>query len=207
MSRTKQTVAAVMFVLMSASHVYAEEQRTVDIAICLDTSGSISGLINSARQKLWQIVSELATAKPEPRLRVALLTYGTPRYGADNGFVHVDHDLTDDLDGVYETLFALRTSGGDEYVARAVRTAVESLSWDESPESLRMIFVAGNESADQDPQVTNEVSCEMAARNDTIVNAIYCGAENNSDAAGYRRVATLADGRFAAIYFVFRRCH
>ncbi|MHC4652135.1 MAG: hypothetical protein ACYTES_14940 [Planctomycetota bacterium] len=46
-----------------------EEPRTVDLAICLDTSGSMSGLINAARQKLWAIVNELALAEPTPKLR------------------------------------------------------------------------------------------------------------------------------------------
>jgi len=175
------------------------KERMIDLAICLDTSGSMTGLIDSARQKLWEIVSELAQAKPEPHLRVALLTYGTPSYGAEDGWVRLDLDLTDDLDTVYEKLMALRTDGGTEYVARVVNRAVEALSWDEEKDTLRIIFVAGNESADQDPTLKNADVCKRAAENDIVVNAIYCGALGNGDAEGYRRVARLADGSFAAI--------
>jgi hypothetical protein len=177
----------------------ASRERTVDMAICLDTSGSMSGLINAARQKLWQIVSELATAKPTPRLRVALLTYGTPSYGSHNGFVRVDQELTDDLDLVYEKLMALGTRGGAEYVARVVKRAVDDLSWDSSARSLRIIFVAGNESAEQDPKIRNVDACSSAVERDIVVNAIYCGRRNSGDASGYRRVAELGKGTFAAI--------
>lgn len=171
----------------------------IDLAICLDTSGSMSGLINSARAKLWQIVSELATAKPAPRLRVALLTYGTPDYGAESGFVRVNLDFTDNLDRVYQELFALRTNGGTELVARVTKRAVDSLSWSAGRDSYRVIFVAGNESADQDSSLTNEDVCLAAVRREIVVNTIFCGNEGHSDAEGYRRVARLAEGRFASI--------
>ncbi len=174
-------------------------ERHIDLAICLDTSGSMSGLINSARTKLWQIVSELATAKPAPRLRVALLTYGTPTYGEKSGYVRVDLDFTDDLDTVYQKLMALRTNGGDEYVARVTKRAVASLSWNRERDAYRVIFVAGNESADQDPKLKNEDVCKAAITRDVVVNTIYCGSNGSGDAEGYRRVAQLAEGRFASI--------
>lgn len=174
-------------------------ERRIDLAICLDTSGSMSGLINSARGKLWRIVSELASAKPSPHLRVALLTYGTPSYGRASGWVRVNLDLTDDLDRVYQELFALGTSGGREYVARVTRRAVDSLSWDRATDTYRVIFVAGNESADQDPEYANEDVCRSAITRDIVVNAIYCGRPGHSAADGYRRVALLAEGRYASI--------
>ncbi|MHC4247724.1 MAG: vWA domain-containing protein [Planctomycetota bacterium] len=184
--------------VLGAARPARAERRPVDLAICLDTSGSMSGLINSARQKLWQIVNELAEAKPTPHLRVALITYGSPAYGSDTGWVKVQLDLTDDLDLVYERLMALRTSGGTEYVARAVTAALDSLSWDQD-QGLKVVFVAGNESADQDPEIPNKRSCARAGRAGVIVNAIYCGSESDSQSEGYRHVASLGGGRFAAI--------
>ena len=63
-------------------------QRRIDLAICLDTSNSMDGLIASAKQKLWAVVSELATAKPRPTLRVALYQYGNNSLNGENGWVH-----------------------------------------------------------------------------------------------------------------------
>ena len=88
-------------------------QRHVDLVICLDTSGSMSGLIESAKKKLWAVVNELATAQPKPLLRVGLYHYGNDGLNKEDGWVKQLCPLTDDLDDVYGKLFALRTNGTD----------------------------------------------------------------------------------------------
>ena len=67
--------------------VQPAETRAVDLAICLDTSGSMQGLIDSARQGIWAIVNDLALAQPTPKLRVALLTYGNNGHSPESGWV------------------------------------------------------------------------------------------------------------------------
>jgi hypothetical protein len=170
----------------------------VDLVIALDTSGSMSGLINAARQKLWDIVNEVGQADPAPDLRVALLTYGSGGSEAD-GFVIVQSDLTTDIDSIYGKLFALRTSGGTEYVGRVVHRALNELSWSDDPDTLRQIFVAGNESADQDR--THKVADVMkrARAKDVFVNTIYCGNEGTRDAISWNTVAKQGNGMFASI--------
>src|SRR5258705_2711251 len=98
-------------------------RRAVHLAICLDTSGSMDGLIDEARQKIWSIVNDLALATPTPRLRIALLTYGNDGHDAERGWVAVDAPFTEDLDTVSAQLFALKTNGGTELVARVLDAA------------------------------------------------------------------------------------
>jgi len=74
--------------------------QPVDLAICLDTSGSMSGLIESAKQKLWAVVNELASATPTPDLRVGLIHYGNTGLDAATGWVEQKLDLTADIDEV-----------------------------------------------------------------------------------------------------------
>src|SRR5688500_5960805 len=97
-------------------------RRDVDLVIALDVSGSMEGLIESAKQRLWDITNELAQARPVPALRVAILSYGRPSHGEQSGYVRVDLPFTPDLDAVNATLFAFQTDGGEEYVARAIQT-------------------------------------------------------------------------------------
>jgi hypothetical protein len=170
--------------------------KPIDLALCLDTSGSMQGLINAARQKLWEVVNQLATAQPTPTLRVALLTYGSEGTEAD-GYVVVRTPFTTDLDLVSERLFALGTDGGTEYVGRVVRTAVEGLPWSRG-EGAKILFVAGNESADQDRAAPFRDVVARAAKGGVRVNAIYCGSPDDADAPGWREVATLGGGRVAA---------
>lgn len=173
--------------------------KPVDIAICLDTSGSMDGLIDAARQKLWGIVSDLATAKPRPALRVALLSFGNDGYEAESGWVRVLVPFTTDLDEVSKQLFALTTNGGTEFVGRVVNKAATDLDWTSDPGAMKLIIVAGNEGADQDQQVTYQTACGSAIGKGIMVNAIYCGDANDSIAPAWRDVAKLADGEFAAI--------
>ena len=170
----------------------------IDMVIALDTSGSMSGLINAARQKLWDIVNEAARARPRPILRVGLLTYGSAGSEAD-GYVVVQSDLTTDLDSINEKLFALRTNGGTEYVGRVVHRAVKELKWHRGTGTLRQIFVAGNESADQDRTVRARTAVRLARKKGIFINAIYCGPKNSHDAPGWRRVARRGNGLFASI--------
>jgi hypothetical protein len=183
----------------AADRLADDARRDVDLVIALDVSGSMEGLIESAKQRLWDITNELARARPMPALRVAILSYGNPAYGEQAGYVRVDLPFTADLDAVNATLFAFRTNGGDEYVARAIQTSLDTLQWSQDRDALRVVFVAGNESAEQDPQLTIERAAAAAASRGVVVNAIYCGADGNPDARGWQRVATSTNGRYGSI--------
>lgn len=172
----------------------AQQARNIDVAICLDVSGSMQGLIQSAKNKLWDIVNELARIKPAPNLRVALYSYGHSSYDRNAGWVKKDLDLTTDLDALYQKLFALTINGGEEYVARVTRDAVEQQKWSADKSALKIIFVAGNEPADQDPQVTLKSVADKAVAGNIIINTIYCGPANSGEAAGWRDYAVLAKG-------------
>ena len=171
--------------------------KPIDLVLCLDTSGSMEGLINAARTKLWEVVNLMARAKPAPSLRVALLTYGSPGDDAA-GHVILQTGFTKDLDLVSEKLFALGTNGGDEYVGRVVKTAVDRLEWG-GVEALKILFVAGNESADQDKATPFRDVVRHASGLGVRVNSIYCGNPDDPDAKDWREVATLGLGRFATI--------
>lgn len=175
------------------------EKPLVELAICLDTSGSMDGLIDAAKQKLWAIVNELALAKPTPQLRVALLTFGNNSHSEEDGWVLVQTAFTEDLDLVSEKLFALRTNGGTELVGRVLHKAVTQLDWNASPTGLKLIVVAGNESADQDQQMPFRDVCRSAIGNGIMVNSIYCGNAADSIAPGWQEIAKLSDGKFASI--------
>ncbi|HLU39897.1 MAG TPA: vWA domain-containing protein [Planctomycetota bacterium] len=174
-------------------------RRAVDLAICLDTSGSMQGLIDAARQGIWAIVNDLALAKPAPALRVALLTFGNDRHDAARGWVATQTGFTADLDLVSQKLFALTTDGGTELVGRVLQTALDELDWSTDADALRLVVVAGNESADQDREVPCADACRRAIAKGIMVHAIYCGDPNDGIAPSWREVARLADGRFHAI--------
>ena len=175
------------------------EAPDVDIVICLDVSGSMNGLIDSAKVKLWDLVNDLGKVKPAPNLRVGLYSYGHNTYPADKGWVRKDADLTTDLDTVYQKLNALTINGGEEYVARVCRDAVVEQKWAEDKDALKIIFVCGNEPVDQDKKVHLKDVAQMALKKDIVINTIYCGPINHPEARGWRDFARSVEGTFANI--------
>lgn len=175
------------------------EQRPIDLVIALDTSGSMNGLIDSAKQRLWEIVSELADADPMPDLRVAILTYGNDGHARNQGWVSLDIPFTRDLDAVNETLFSFRTNGGQEYVSRVIDRSLSALEWSSDQDGLRIIMVAGNEPATQDPLISLRVVSKSAVEKGVVVNPIFCGTGNSHEIPGWRQLATLTNGIFSTI--------
>jgi hypothetical protein len=173
--------------------------KHIDLVICLDTSNSMDGLVESAKQKLWAVVNELATAKPRPNLRVGLYHYGNDGLSPETGWVKQLSPLSDDLDSIYAKLFELRTHGGTEFVARVVRSAVEDLDWNMAKDTLRVIYVAGNEPATQDKKFALQDICKAAASKGIIVNTIFCGGAEEGRRTGWQDAATWADGQYASI--------
>jgi hypothetical protein len=175
------------------------DPRKIDLVLALDTSNSMDGLINSAKARLWDVVNELSRAKPTPQLRVALYTYGDDRHSKESGWVKKEAAFTSDLDALYKVLSGLTTNGGTEYVARVTKAAAGELDWDDSKDTLKILFVAGNESATQDPENDALAIAKATVSKGIVVNTIYCGAESHADAKGYAAIAKAADGRFAVI--------
>jgi post-segregation antitoxin (ccd killing protein) len=179
----------------------AAGQPVVQLAILLDTSNSMDGLIAQAKTQLWNIVNEFATAKQDgkaPRVQVALYEYGNNGLQKEKGWVRQVVPLSDDLDKLSEQLFSLKTNGGEEYCGWVIRDAVKGLEWDSSPKTYKAIFIAGNEPFTQGP-VNYVESCKGAIANGIIVNTIHCGPEQEGIEGKWKDGAALADGRFLVI--------
>lgn len=174
------------------------ERPLVQLALLLDTSNSMDGMINQAKAQLWNIVNEFATAKragAKPILQVALYQYGTPSLGIDNGYIRQLSPLTDDLDNISKLLFELKTNGGDEYCGWVIKNATDDLKWSANKNDYMAIFIAGNESFGQG-KVKYADACKAAATKGIVVNTIHCAG---ADDTGWADGAKLADGSFMRI--------
>ncbi len=173
----------------------------VQLAILLDTSGSMQGLIDQARTQIWSVVNSLATAKQggeRPRLEVALYEYGKSSIPAGEGHLRQILALTDDLDEVSAQLFALTTNGGDEFCGRAIDAATRGLAWTTSKDDLRIILIAGNEPFTQG-EVDYKAAVPEAVKRGIIVNTIHCGEREEGARTGWQDGATLGEGQYACI--------
>jgi hypothetical protein len=186
---------------LTAAPPAADATRPVDVVLCLDTSGSMNGLLDSARRRLWAVVNDMAKLEATPTLRVAVYSYGNNSYDPARGWVRKETDLTTDLDEVHKRLHTLTiaSANSSELVARVTRDAVADLKWSADANALRLVFVCGNEQADQDTVVSLKDVAASARARGVVVNTIYCGPANHTDAAGWKEFATACDGKFANI--------
>jgi hypothetical protein len=173
----------------------------VQIAILLDTSSSMDGLINQTREQLWKIVNTFAQAKQDgkkAKLELALYEYGNDGLSSEGGYIRQVSPLSQNLDSISEQLFALRTNGGSEYCGMVIQKAVDQLEWSKNPHDLKIIYIAGNEPFTQGP-VDFHKSVKSAIEKGIVVNTIHCGDERAGIDGQWKAAAALADGSFLTI--------
>lgn len=176
-------------------------KKKIKIALLLDTSNSMDGLINQAKSQLWKLVNELSGAKcdhEKPELEIALYEYGNSGLPSSEGYIRQVTMFTQDLDLISEKLFALSTNGGSEFCGYVINTSLTELDWQGDDGDLRLIFIAGNEPFTQGP-VSASASCKKAKEKDVIINTIFCGPFDEGLRTGWKNGAIMADGEYMSI--------
>lgn len=177
----------------------ADNRPTLDVVFVLDTTGSMSGLIEGAKQKIWSIASRLASGKPTPRIRVGLVAY---RDRTDD-YVTKRFELSEDLDEVYKNLQGFSAGGGGdgpEHVGQALGEAVSLMQWSQDKKTARMIFLVGDAPAhdDYNDGWNTRVWAKNAVERGIVVNTVRCGIDVSTGAL-FAELAKLADGTYVSI--------
>ncbi len=178
-----------------------EPKKTVKVALLLDTSNSMDGLIDQAKAQLWEIVNELSYAKCEhedPELKIALYEYGNDRLESADGYIRQVIDFSEDLDEISEKLFSLTTNGGSEHCGEVIQTSLNQLKWGNNEDDLKLIFIAGNEPFTQG-KVDYKDATTNATEKDVVVNTIFCGNYNNGIQGKWQDGAKLTGGDYLSI--------
>lgn len=207
----KLSFALVAITLLNVSQAFAAapekplppvKKQTIMLALLLDTSNSMDGLIDQAKSQLWKIVNELASAKcadgRKPAIEIALYEYGNDGLPSSEGYIRQVSALTDDLDVISQKLFSLTTNGGNEFCGHVIKTSLNQLSWSSSNADLKMIFIAGNEPFTQGG-VSYQAACSLAKEKDVVVNTIYCGNIDEGLHGGWKSGADLTGGTYMSI--------
>lgn len=179
-----------------------KDNNTVKIALLLDTSNSMDGLINQAKAQLWDIVNQFSYAKcgngHRPNLQIALYQYGNDGLSSREGYIQQVIGFSSDLDEISEKLFSLSTNGGEEYCGEVIQTSLRQLDWGKNPDNLKMIFIAGNEPFTQG-KLNYRDAVTNAREKEIIVNTIFCGNYQQGINTDWKKGATLTGGEYMAI--------
>lgn len=177
------------------------KNNSIQLALLLDTSNSMDGLIDQAKSQLWKIVNELAKSKKDGKsvnLFVALYEYGKDAIPAQEGYLRNIVPFTQDLDKISDELFKLKTNGGEEFCGKVILSAVNNLQWNKSNDDLKMIFIAGNEPFTQG-DVDYKIACNKAVKNGIVVNTIFCGNYDEGIQSKWKNGADISDGKYMNI--------
>lgn len=177
------------------------KKQTTKVALLLDTSSSMSGLINQAKAQLWEIINELSHAKcngETPKLEIALYEYGNDKLSSSEGYIRQALQFTSNLDDVSEHLFSLTTNGGSEFCGQVIQTSLNQLEWGDNNHDLKMIFIAGNEPFTQG-KLNYKDAITNAKEKDITVNTIFCGDYNQGVSGMWQDGATYGGGDYMTI--------
>lgn len=171
----------------------------VEVVFALDTTGSMSGMIDGAKRKVWSLAQYIANGQPKPDLRIGLVAY------RDRGDAYVTrfYDLTEDLDQVFAHLESFQADGGGdgpEDVNRALSDAINKGSWTEGQNVLKMIYVVGDAPPHDDyaDAPDSRALAKRAHDRGIHINTIRCGTDATTQVA-FARIAGIASGEFASI--------
>jgi Mg-chelatase subunit ChlD len=168
----------------------------IDVVFVLDTTGSMSGLIQTAKEKIWSIATTMTSAQQTPDIRIGLVGF------RDRGDEYVTRiiDLSDDLDSVYASLMEFRAGGGGdgpESVNEALYDAVERMSWSQDPRAYQVVFLVGDAPPHMDYPDEKQYPeiLALAEQKGIVVNTIQCG-EAQATLSSWQTIAGLGKGRY-----------
>jgi hypothetical protein len=194
-------LVCLVFTKATSQAIAPEQARKIQVAILLDVSGSMDGLIEQAKSQLWNMVTVLGKAKcgtKMPGIEIALYEYGRTTNDAKLGYVKQLSGFTTDLDKLSAILFSLRTDGGDEFCGHVIKSSLDELGWDAGEGNYKVIFIAGNEDFLQgDIKYTD--ACAIARQKGIIVNTIYCGDKQRGVAEHWNLAGECGQGSFTNI--------
>lgn len=194
------TSVLVIFFLFSSQlgSTQGNEDSKIQVAILLDTSNSMDGLIDQAKSRLWSIVNTLTTLKYKgktPHIEIALYEYGNSGLSQESNYIRQVTPLTTDLDYLSEVLFGLKTNGGLEYCGAVIRDAVRNLKWGDDNADMHLVYIAGNEEFNQGRISYKEAIAEALIK-DIYVNTIYCGDRNTGIRELWQDGAQVGKGKY-----------
>ena len=208
LAKFARAAALAFFMLPFVSHQsFANEgvpsvariKPVVEVAFVLDTTGSMGGLIEGAKRKIWSIATAIVDANPDAEIRMGLVAYRD--IGDD--YVTKTYPLTTDIQDLYANLLELRARGGGDWpesVNEALHVGVTKLSWTQGSEICRIMFLVGDAPPHMDyaQDVKYSEAMRMARERGIVVNAVQAGGARDTERV-WREIAQLGQGRYIPI--------
>ena len=196
-----------LLIFMTYSISFAAETQSaktgkpgqIEVVFVLDTTGSMGGLIEGAKNKIWYITTEMQNAEPTPEVKMGLIGY---RDRGDD-YVTKIYPISTDIHKIYDHLLGFKAKGGGdtpESVNQALHEAVTQMNWSDDKDTLRLVFLVGDSPPKMNYQddVKYNKSARLASQKDIIINTVLCGV-NMETARIWKEIAQMSNGEYSAI--------
>jgi len=195
----KIILSLALFSCISFSNEQSDTRKRKEVIFCLDLSGSTNGLINDIRDNLWRFINYSVKTNPGTDLRIGIVLYGRPSFGAENNYVKILSDLTDNYDYLSQELARLKPNieAGEQRLPSAIFAACKNISWSPGMSSKKMIFIFGNGLI---PTTNSNFikAIRIAEEKNIVINPVYCVQKNVivRELHGYKTMADRTGGIF-----------
>ena len=177
----------------------ASAKPAVEVAFVLDTTGSMGGLIEGAKRKIWSIATAIVDTNPDADIRMGLVAYRD----IGDEYVTRKFELTTDIQDLYANLLELKARGGGDWpesVNEALDVAVNKMKWSDGSDVRRIVFLVGDAPPHMDYEQDTKypLTLKVAKQKDIIVNAVLAGNARDTERV-WRDIAQNGNGRFIPI--------
>lgn len=198
-SGSRALALAILALPVTAALSQAVAKPTVEVAFVLDTTGSMGGLLEGAKRKIWSIATSVVDTNPDADIRIGLVAYRD----IGDEYVTRTFDLTTDIQDIYANLLDLKARGGGDWpesVNEALDIAVNKLQWSKGGDVRRIVFLVGDAPPHMDYTQDTKYpkTLAVAKQRDIVVNAVLAGSARDT-ARVWQDIAQLGDGRFIPI--------
>ncbi len=191
-SSVKSAVARRILLTPKAIH----ERPQMDLAFCIDTTGSMQNEIDMVKTKTREMVAKLSAGTPAPVIRVGLVAYRD----IGDEYVTKVFPFTSDIDKVVSDISHLKAAGGGdapEAVDRGLHAALTSLQWAPDNKTAKILFLIGDagphgSSTDLDWRQ----DCRDAIKRGIQINTMGCQGLSGAPMEVFKQIAKLTDGKF-----------
>jgi von Willebrand factor type A domain len=199
MKKIRIILLVIMTLFSITSHANTDTSK-IQIALIIDVSGSMNGLLNQVQSQFWKMVTFLENVKRRKdivALEFAILTVGNAEFN-DTEQTGIISQFTSHFDCLLDKIINLNTSGGDENFGQGIQWALDSLSWSSNKKDFKSIIIAGNEPFNQG-KYNYKIECEKAKEREILINAIYCGDYDEGIKNEWFEASKMGNGRYTFI--------
>ena len=192
---------SILLILFLCTGLRGTNRTKLEVVFCMDMSGSTNGVVEDFRNNYWQLIKNV-NASTNGSVKVGMIGYGRPSFGATSSYIKIFSDLTNDFEALSYSVNQLKINieKGDQFIPSVIYTATLGLNWNEDTETKKVIFLIGNGKV-QTGKFDFRKACDIAKEKNIVVYPVNCLQKTVApvDLALWKAIATQTGGEFESI--------